>query len=63
MIESLWNSHINQAVSIGHTIVIEPGTVTGFPFLATHHAELGLTAARHMVAAFLELNHSMAAIA
>jgi hypothetical protein len=63
MIESLRNSHINQAVPIGHTIVIEPGTVAGFPFLATHHAELSLTAARHMVAAFLKLNHSMAAIA
>lgn len=41
-----------------HRLVVEPGTVTGLPFVATYHAELCSASARHMVASFFQLDHS-----
>ena len=43
-----------------HVLVIEPRTVARFPFQATDHAKLGHAPTRHMVAAFLQLDHSRA---
>lgn len=43
-----------------HGLVIEPRAITGFPFQPADHAELGATATRHMVAAFLELDRGRA---
>ena len=41
-----------------YRLVVEPGTVTGLPFVATYHAELCSAPARHMVASFFQLDHS-----
>ena len=40
------------------SLVVEPGTVARLPLVATDHAKFCSTSARHMVAPFLELDHS-----
>lgn len=57
------NARIVDAVIIINVAVIEPWTITRFPRGRAYHAELGGTAASHVVAAFLKLNHSLAAVA
>ena len=47
--------HVGEAVSFDG-VVVEPGAVARFPLEAANHAELGAAAARHVVAAFLELD-------
>ena len=37
-------------------VVVEPGAIARFPLEAADHAEFGAAAARHVVAAFLELD-------
>jgi len=44
-------------------LVVEPRAVAAFPFEAADHAEFGAAAARHVVAAFLELDHCAAVVA
>lgn len=41
-----------------YRLVVEPGTVARLPFVATNHTEFCGTSAGHMVASFLELDHS-----
>ena len=44
-------------------LIIEPGAVTSLPFVATGHAELCCAPTSHMVASFLELDHSRTIVA
>ena len=53
---------MQQAVVL-HGLVVEPGAVAAFPLDAADHAEFGATAARHVVAAFFELDHGGAVVA
>ena len=46
-----------------HRLVGEPRAITGFPLQTAAHAELGTTAACHMVAPFVELHHGRAVVA
>lgn len=46
-----------------HSLVVEPRAIAAFPLDAADHAELGLAAARHVVAAFLELDGRAAVVA
>lgn len=43
--------------------VIEPWAIASFPRQGTYHAELGSAKTSHVVAAFIELNHGLAAVA
>ena len=47
--------HVGEAVGFDG-VVVEPGAVARFPLEAADHAEFGAAAARHVVAAFLELD-------
>ncbi len=47
--------HVGEAVGFDG-LVVEPGAVARLPLEAADHAELGAAAARHVVAAFLELD-------
>lgn len=46
-----------------HRLVGEPRAITGFPLQPAAHAELGTTAACHMVTPFVELHHGRAVVA
>ena len=53
--------HVVIEVGVGATVgldgvVVEPGAVARLPLAAADHAELGAAPARHVVAAFLELD-------
>ena len=51
----LGDVHVGEAVGFDG-LVVEPGAVARLPREAADHAELGAAAARHVVAAFLELD-------
>ena len=49
--------HVDMGEAVGlDGVVVEPGAIARLPFEAADHAELGLAPARHVVAAFLELD-------
>ena len=49
--------HVDVGEAVGlDGVVVEPGAIARLPFEAADHAELGLAPARHVVAAFLELD-------
>ena len=50
-----WDVDVGEAVGLDG-VVIEPGAVARLPLQAADHAELGPAPARHVVAAFLELD-------
>jgi hypothetical protein len=56
----LWNTHVVQAVLVGDRGVVEPRTFASLPRAGAEHAEVGTTAAGHMITAFFELDHSLA---
>jgi hypothetical protein len=56
----LWNAHVVQAVLIGDRGVVEPRAFASLPRAGAEHAEVGTTAAGHMVTALLELDHGLA---
>jgi hypothetical protein len=56
----LWNTHVVQAVLVGDRGVVEPRTFAGLPRAGAKHAEVGATAAGHMVTTLLKLDHSLA---
>jgi hypothetical protein len=56
----LWNTHVVQAVLVRNRGVVEPRTFAGLPRAGAEHAEVGTTAAGHMITAFFELDHSLA---
>ena len=63
------DTHMVQAVVLVEkpvvfdSVVVEPGAITGFPFLAADVAEFGAAAAGHVVAAFFELDGGLAVVA
>ena len=54
--------HVIQAVCFDG-LVVEPRTITGFPFEAADHAEFGTAATSHMVTAFFQFNSGFAVVA
>jgi hypothetical protein len=60
---SLWDTHVVQAVLVGNIDVVEPRALTSLPGAGAEHAKVRSTAAGHMVAALLELDHSLTIIA
>lgn len=52
---SLGHVHVGEAVGFDG-FVVEPRAIARLPLEAADHAELGAAAARHVVAAFLELD-------
>lgn len=59
----LWDTHVVQAVLFGNIDVVEPWALASLPRAGTEHAKVGSTAAGHMVAALLKLDHSLAVVA
>lgn len=59
----LVDRHFIDTVAVVDVGVVEPGTVTGFPFGSAEHAELGCATASHVVATLFQLNHCFAVIA
>lgn len=59
----LRDSHAVQPICVRHFSVVEPWAVASLPLVATHHAELCRATALHVIAAFAELDHSIALIA
>ena len=51
----LGHVHVSEAVGLDG-VVVEPGAIAGFPLEAADHAEFGTAAARHVVAAFFQLD-------
>jgi hypothetical protein len=58
-----WNAHMVQAILVGYRGVVEPRTFASLPRAGAEHAEVGATAASHMVAALFEFNHGLAVVA
>ena len=53
--------HMVQPVVL-YSFVVEPWTITALPFDAADHAEFSLASARHVIAAFLELDRGRAVV-
>lgn len=61
--DCFWDAHVVQAILIGNSSVVEPWALASLPGAGAKHAEVGATAAGHMVAALFEFNHSPAVVA
>ena len=55
------NVHVIQAVCFDG-LVVEPGTVTGFPLKAADHAEFSSAATGHVVTAFFQFDGGFAVV-
>jgi hypothetical protein len=58
----LRNIHIRNAIIL-HLLIIKPWTITSLPLHSTNHTELCHTTTRHVITAFLQLNHRAAIMA
>jgi len=62
-VSGLGYAHIVESVIVRNVLIVEPGAVACLPGRSADHAKLSCTAASHVIATLLELDHCLAAVA
>lgn len=60
--KSFWDTHVVQAILVGDGSVVEPRAFASLPGIGAEHAEVGATAAGHVVTALLKFDHCSAVV-